>query len=161
MKLSSQEEYGLRCLLQLARQPDRSLAIPEIGLAEGISAHNVAKLLRILRQGSIVESERGQHGGYTLARPSHEITVGEVLAVLGGRLYEPGFCQNFSGIEKDCTHSSTQCSVRGLWHQLQHAVDEVLSRTTLHDLLHCGDGDYAPADTAATPGLLEITAADC
>ena len=84
MKLSSQEEYGLRCLLQLARQPDRSLAIPEIGLAEGISAHNVAKLLRILRQGSIVESERGQHGGYTLARPSHEITVGEVLAVLGG-----------------------------------------------------------------------------
>ena len=46
MKLSSQEEYGLRCLLQLARQPDRSLAIPEIGLAEGISAHNVAKLLR-------------------------------------------------------------------------------------------------------------------
>ena len=70
MKLSSSEEYGLRCLLQLARQtPGSSLTIPEISQAEGITHHNVAKLLRILRQGGLVESARGQQGGYALAKP--------------------------------------------------------------------------------------------
>ena len=64
MKLSSSEEYGLRCLLQLARQaPGHSLTIPEISQAEGITHHNVAKLLRILRQGGFVASARGQQGG--------------------------------------------------------------------------------------------------
>ena len=144
MKLSSQEEYGLRCLLQLAREPEHSLTIPEISQAEGISTHNVAKLLRILRQGGMVDSERGQHGGYTLARPPQEIAVDQVLQILGGRLYEPGFCQHFSGVEEDCTHSSTECSVRGLWNQLQQAVDRVLSQTTLFDLLYCSDEEYAP-----------------
>ena len=144
MKLSSQEEYGLRCLLQLARTaPGQSLTIPEISQAEGISIHNVGKLLRILRQGGIVDSERGQHGGYTLTKAPQNIAVDEVLTVLGGRLYEPGFCQHFSGLEKDCTHSSTQCSVRGLWHRLQDAVDQVLSQTTLFDLLHNSDQEYA------------------
>ena len=158
MKLSSQEEYGLRCLLQLARnEPGQSLTIPEISQAEGISIHNVGKLLRILRQGGIVESERGQHGGYTLARAPQNIAVDEALIVLGGRLYEPGFCQHFSGVEKDCTHSSTQCSVRGLWHRLQEAVDQVLSQTTLFDLLDTNEEEFAPT---ADRGLLEISDID-
>ena len=69
MKLNSSEEYGLRCLLQLARQTPGSLTIPEISQAEGITHHNVAKLLRILRQGGFVASARGQQGGYALAKP--------------------------------------------------------------------------------------------
>ena len=69
MKLNASEEYGLRCLLQLARQAPGSLTIPEISQAEGITHHNVAKLLRILRQGGFVASARGQQGGYALAKP--------------------------------------------------------------------------------------------
>ena len=56
MKLNSSEEYGLRCLLQLARQAPGSLTIPEISQAEGITHHNVAKLLRILRQGALSQA---------------------------------------------------------------------------------------------------------
>ena len=67
MKLSAQEEYGLRCLLRLAREGESSsLTIPEISLSEGISNHYVAKLMRILRRGGFVRSARGQAGGYTL-----------------------------------------------------------------------------------------------
>ena len=63
MKLSSQEEYGLRCLLLLARQPvGDSLTISEVGAAEGVSPHNVAKYFRLLRQGGFVGSERGPFG---------------------------------------------------------------------------------------------------
>ncbi|NKB67118.1 MAG: Rrf2 family transcriptional regulator [Candidatus Latescibacteria bacterium] len=148
MKLSAQEEYGLRCLLELARQkPGHSLTIDEIGQAEGISTPNAAKLLRILRQGGFVESVRGQHGGYTLAQAPEQIVVGEVLALLGGRLYEPTFCNQFAGSEESCLHTPSACSVRALWGQVQEAVDQVLSRTTLQDLLqhsqtvHQGSGE--------------------
>jgi Rrf2 family protein len=135
MKLSAQEEYGLRCLLRMARQGEAvSLTIPEISQAEGISGHYVAKLMRILRRGGFVTSARGQAGGYTLARPAQQIVVGEALAALGGRLYEPAFCSSHTGQVKVCTHS-VDCSVRSLWSAVQHAVDQVLSRTTLKDLV--------------------------
>ena len=136
MKLSAQEEYGLRCLLQLARQASgESLAIPEISQAEGITHHNTAKLLRILRQGGIVASARGQHGGYKLAKPPDEIAVADALAVLGGRLYDDRFCDHFAGSKDNCTHSPAACSVRALWYQVQQAVDQILAETTLADLL--------------------------
>ena len=135
MKLSSQEEYGLRCLLQIARQGDaRSLTIPEISRTAGISSHYVAKLMRILRHGGLVKSVRGQAGGYTLSRPPDQITVGQALAVLGGRLFEPDFCELHAGIEKVCTQS-IDCSIRSLWRAVQLVVDQVLSKTPLQDLL--------------------------
>src|SRR5215472_8505783 len=85
MKHSAQEEYGLRCLLRLAREGELgSLTITEISLAEGISSHYVAKLMRILRRGGFVKSARGQAGGYTLSRGADQIVVGEALAALGG-----------------------------------------------------------------------------
>ena len=65
MKLSAQEEYGLRCLLQMAsRGNEASLSIPEISRAEGLSVPNVAKLMRLLRIAGFVKSVRGQSGGY-------------------------------------------------------------------------------------------------
>ena len=96
MKLSSLEEYGLRCLLQLARGgSDQSLTIEEISQAEGVTPPNVAKVMRILRRGGFVESVRGQNGGYKLAFSARAISVGEALEVLGGRLYDPSFCEHF------------------------------------------------------------------
>jgi Rrf2 family protein len=135
MKLSAQEEYGLRCLLRVAGAGQgESLTIPEIGRAEALSIAYVAKLMRILRQGKFVRSVRGQTGGYTLARSPESIAVGEVLAALGGRLFEPQFCDQFSGLKRICTHS-VDCSIRSLWRAVQSAVDTVLTGITLRDLL--------------------------
>jgi Rrf2 family protein len=135
MKLSAQEEYGLRCLLRLARhEPAASMTIAELSLAEGISSHYVAKLLRILRRGGFVKAARGQAGGYTLARAASQIVVGEALALLGGRLYEPAFCHEHAGSENLCTNS-VDCSIRSLWRTVQLVVDQVLARTTLKDLV--------------------------
>lgn len=136
MKFSSQEEYGLRCLLRIARQGGHGgLTIPEISGAEGISSFYVAKLLRVLRRAGLVKSARGQIGGYTLSRPPNQIVVGEALAALGGRLFEPDFCEDHAGVEVTCT-SSVDCSIRSLWQAVQQMVDRVLSKTTLTDLLH-------------------------
>ncbi len=154
MKISAQEEYGVRCLLQLGRRGDgASLTIPEISRAEGISSHYAAKLLRVLRKGGLIKSVRGQSGGYTLAKPLDQITVAEAMAVLGGRLYDPEFCDSHGGGgEMVCAHT-TACSIRSLWHSLQRAVDQVLGKTTLADLL---PKDSVPLGSLSRSGLTGI-----
>jgi Rrf2 family protein len=135
MKLSSHEEYGLRCLLQVAhRGANGSATIPEISRHEGISIAYVGKLMRILRQGGFVKAARGKIGGYTLALPPERVYVGNVLTVLGGRIYEADFCNRHSGALTSCAHS-TDCSIRSLWRTLQGAVDSILRETTIRDLL--------------------------
>jgi len=157
MKLSAQEEYGLRCLLRLGAQGDSgSLTISEISRAEGISPEYVAKLMRILRQGGLVTSARGAAGGYTLSRPAEQITAGEALELLGGRLFESGFCERHAGAESLCTHS-IDCSIRSLWQALQIAVDQVLTRTTLKDLL-CSEPEMVllMTDLIRTPSRAQV-----
>jgi Rrf2 family iron-sulfur cluster assembly transcriptional regulator len=135
MKFSSQEEYGLRCLLRIARDGgEKGLTIPEISQSEGISIPNAAKLLRILRLGGFLESSRGQTGGYSLSKPAEEIAVGDVLSVLGGKLYDKEFCSSYSGNVNIC-NNSIDCSIRSIWQTVQLAVDEVLNKITLKDLL--------------------------
>ena len=136
MKLSSHEEYGLRCLLRIGlAAKDESLTIPEISQAEALSPAYTAKLLRILRRGGFIISARGKTGGYALARPADQIVIGDVIGVLGGRLFESkNFCHEHAGQMQICTRS-VDCSVRSLWHAVQSVVDEVLSKTTLQDLL--------------------------
>ncbi len=135
MKFSSQEEYGLRCLIRIGKSDSpNGLTIPEISQLEGLSEAHVGKILRILRLGGFVESSRGQTGGYKLSRPASEIIIGEVLNVLGGKLFESGFCENHSGMETICTHT-IDCSIRSLWSIIQNLLDGVLSKTTLHNLM--------------------------
>ena len=135
MKLSTQEEYGLRCLLRLGREPEGgSLTIAQLSRQEGISAANVAKMMRVLRRAHLVTSTRGKDGGYALARPADQIRVGEVLATMGGRLFDAGFCDIHSGSTSQCAHMG-DCSIRSVWRMLQDAIDGVLGRMTLKDLL--------------------------
>lgn len=136
MKLSAHEEYGLRCLLRIGlAENDESVTIPEISQAEGLSPAYTAKILRMLRRGGFIKSARGKAGGYTLARPAGQIVIGDVIDGLGGRLFESkNFCHEHAGQIQVCTRS-VDCSVRSLWHAVQTVVDEVLSRTTLQDLL--------------------------
>ncbi len=136
MKLSAQEEYGLRCLLQMASRGDgANLSIPEISRAEGLSVPNVAKLMRLLRIAGFVKSVRGQAGGYTLANPASMIVIGEVLESLGGKLFGDRFCGRHAGLETVCVHNS-DCSMRALWLGLQNMLEKVLFHATLADLLH-------------------------
>lgn len=134
MKFSSQEEFGLRCLIQVAKHQDLGgVTIQQISEIERLTVPNVAKLLRILRMGGFIESTRGQIGGYTLSRPANEIKISDVLETLGGRLFEPGFCNDFSGLDKVCIHN-LDCSIRTLWLRIQNAVDQAILNLTLQDL---------------------------
>jgi len=135
MKFSTQEEYGLRLLLRIAKSDStKGLTIPEISEQEGISAANAGKILRMLRLAGFIESARGQTGGYRLTRSPSQIPISEVLSALGGKLYESGFCDLHAGIENICTNS-IDCSIRSLWKTIQTLLDGVLDKLSLQDLL--------------------------
>jgi Rrf2 family transcriptional regulator, iron-sulfur cluster assembly transcription factor len=137
VKLQAPEEYGLRCLLQLASEPSGFLRVPQIAQREGLTTAYATKLLGSLRAQGFVCSVRGQKGGYQLARPPSEINVGEVLEALGGRLYAPEFCFDHKVDGHNCVHR-VDCSVRALWAALDAAVGDVLATTNLSHLL-CGE----------------------
>ena len=135
MKFSAQEEYGIRCLLRIAKATtSNGLTIPEISQLEGLTPANVGKILRILRMGGFIESARGQTGGYKLAHAPKDIIIGDVLSALGGKLYEDDFCSLHAGVESIC-NNSIDCSIRSLWSTIQNLLDGVLSKLTLKDLI--------------------------
>jgi|SRR5579884_693898 len=138
MKITSQEEYGLRCLLRLARAGSgQSLTIPEIAAAEGLSIPYAGKLLGVLRQAGLIASVRGRSGGYRLARDPAMIGLGSVLMTLGEPLFmEPEYCQRHAGTETDgtCVHHNG-CTLRGLWQTLEGWIRHTLDQVTLADLL--------------------------
>lgn len=138
MKITAQEEYGLRCLLHLARvEGEHSLTIPEIAAAEGLSQPYAAKLLAVLRQAGLIESVRGRAGGYRLAQPPADIALGSLLLVLGEPLFEdPGYCREHAGGSADglCVHHGG-CTLRALWQTLEQWMRGALNEITLADLL--------------------------
>jgi Rrf2 family protein len=138
MKITAQEEYGLRCLLRFARGgPAHWLTIPEIAAAEGLSIPYAAKLLAVLRQGGIIESERGRSGGYRLTAAPADVGLGSVMLVLGEPLFEDtDYCQRHAGTENDgqCVHHDS-CTLRGLWRALEVWMRTTLNSITLADLL--------------------------
>lgn len=138
MKITSSEEYGLRCILQLARQPKESLSLAEISRLEGLSTAYAGKLLAQLRNCGLVEAVRGRGGGYMLTRPPDEINVQEVLFAFGDKLFESNFCEEHQGVGESCVHAGSMCNIRSLWGVLDGMLSAVLSRTTLADLLCYG-----------------------
>jgi Rrf2 family transcriptional regulator, iron-sulfur cluster assembly transcription factor len=135
MKITAQEEYGLRILIRIARCQDKDgMSIPQLSEAEGLSSHYVAKLTRVLRLEGFINSTPGSKGGYVLARPPKEININLVLKALGGALFDSEFCNFHVGIGKLCTNS-VDCSARSLWQMIQYTVDNLLNTITLLDLI--------------------------
>ena len=136
MKITAQEEYGLRILIRIAGCGDeQGMSIPQLSEAEGLSSHYVAKLTRVLRMGGFINSTPGYKGGYVLAKPAKEIRVKQVLKVLGGVLFDQEFCGLHAGSLKLCTNS-VDCSARSLWQMIQFTVDQLLDKISLHELVN-------------------------
>jgi Rrf2 family transcriptional regulator, iron-sulfur cluster assembly transcription factor len=136
MKITAQEEYGLRILIRIASCKDQEgMSIPQLSEAEGLTPHYVAKLARVLRMGGFINSTPGYKGGYVLAMPAKEIIINDVLKSLGGALFDQKFCGSHSGSMKICTNS-VDCSSRSLWQIIQFNLDQLLNKISLHDLVN-------------------------
>jgi Rrf2 family protein len=135
MRITAQEEYGLRCLLQLAMQPDGApLSVKEIASREGLSVAYVEKLLYLLNRAGLTQSVRGINGGYCLSRPPEKISLGEVVRMLGGFASDAEICNQFTGNLDSCVHLQN-CGLRPLW-RVAFYIQSMLDRISLSQLLY-------------------------
>jgi len=135
MKISALEEYGLRCLIQVARSENKGpLSIPEIARREGITVDYTTKLLTTLRRGGFLKSVRGTQGGYLLARSPEQITLAQVIRHLGGPIFETSTCSHFPGSETQCVHL-TDCGMRSVWVGVTKHLFDVFDKLTLAEIM--------------------------
>ncbi|HEY8561808.1 MAG TPA: Rrf2 family transcriptional regulator [Pyrinomonadaceae bacterium] len=134
MKISAQEEYGLRCLVQLANLSNgESLTLPQIAEREGISPANAGKLMWLLNKAGFVQATRGTKGGYSLARPANEIRLNEVIKVLDADVLNK-HCESYTGVLDECVHKG-DCGIRPVIVGLHEIVENALSQITLAQLV--------------------------
>ncbi len=146
MKITAQEEYGLRCLIQLARvSQGQVVSVKEIAVKEGLSGAYAEKLLRILSKAGLVHSVRGLKGGYVLNRPAASVTLGEVVRALGTVETTNHICSVFTGNKDACVHFS-DCGIRSVWSGLTTYIQRFLDQTTLATTL---DREYTVAEHLA------------
>ena len=131
MKLSTKGQYGTRMLLDIAlHQDEEPVLLRDIAHRQQISLPYLEHLVTPLIAGGIVRSTRGAKGGISLARPSEQIRLNEVIQLLEGSI-APVECVNDPGV---CSRSEF-CVTRDLWDELKQAMNGVLESTTLQNLV--------------------------
>ena len=134
MKLSTKGRYVLRAMIDLA---DYSEEMPQsiacIAARQSISDSYLEQLMAKLKKAGLITSIRGAQGGYVLAKPSKEISVGDILRALED--LSPVNCVGLKG-EQACGGSDT-CVTRNVWKRIddsiQHAVDSIFLDELVED----------------------------
>ena len=132
MQVSSKTEYGLRCLLLMARQADKSVSISQIAAQERLPRQFVHQIFLKLRRAGIVKSTRGTQGGFCLASPPSEISVGAVVRLLEGVPLQDT-CDHFNR-RTSCGHLG-DCSLRPVWQTISQRLWEALDGIHLQHLV--------------------------
>lgn len=131
MKISTKGRYGLEALLDMAIHiSEGHTSLKSISERQGMSENYLEQLFVSLRKNGIVESIRGAQGGYRFAKPTDEITVGEILRALEGPL-SPVKCV----VNRSCCDRFDFCATRTLWGKLMNNLDELVDGITITDLI--------------------------
>ncbi len=134
MRFTTRTEYGLICMIYMAKQADPTswVTIKEMAVKENYPVPYIEKILQALRQAKLVISHQGNHGGYTLARKPSEITVRQVIEALEGGTFDI-FCAPDTRGDIVCTHFCL-CGVKPIWRRTKQILDEFYDSLTLEML---------------------------
>jgi len=138
--LTKKAKYGLKALVHLATvEPGRPELVNDIAEAEQIPKKFLDAILADLRNAGFVHSKKGKGGGYALARPPKEISIGAVVRALDGPL-APIQCASKTVYRRcdDCTNEN-HCAVRLVMLQVREAIAGVLDNTTLEEMRDLGE----------------------
>jgi Rrf2 family protein len=133
--LTKKGKYGLKAMVHLAGlEPGQLAQVADIAHTNSISKKFLDHILTALRNAGLVYSKKGKGGGYALARPAHEIRVGEIVRALDGPL-APIPCASVTAFRPcdDCDDLKS-CSVRIIMVEARNAIASVLDHTTLAEM---------------------------
>ncbi len=132
MKLSTRGRYGARLMLDLAlHYGEGNIILRDIAKRQEISNKYLGSLVPPLKKAGLINSSRGAHGGYTLAKPPEEITLREIIVAVEGNIAlaecvpTPSVC-----------HRSNSCVARDIWDQVSEVILRTLESITLRDMVN-------------------------
>ena len=137
MMFSTKAEYGIRVMVHLARQgSDAPISLGSIADGEGLPLAYLEHLVQRLRRAGLVESRRGAHGGYSLARPAGSVAMAEVVEALEGEI-APIECitADADGALVCAREGQEPCPTKLLWTRVQGSIVRTLNDMTLADLV--------------------------
>lgn len=142
MLFSTKAEYGVRLMVELGRRADRGpVPLTAVAEIENLPLSYLEHLVAKLRKAGLVNSTRGAHGGYVLARPAEEIEMLEVVEALEGPVVPMECFHEEPEGRVQCSHRSGEgqtdgtCATKFLWMRVHAGVTSALRDTTLAELV--------------------------
>lgn len=138
MKLSTKGRYGLQLMVDLGvYSKDRHVSLKSISERLGISESYLEQLAALLKKNRLVSSVRGAQGGYFLARPANEISIGDILRALEGSL-APTECTCEHTKEYHCEQNcgiSGKCVTKSVWERIRDGINQIVDGIALQELI--------------------------
>jgi Rrf2 family protein len=135
MKLSKRSEYGLKALIELASYYGQGVVtVSQIAAKHQISVKFLELILLDLRRAGVLHSRQGVHGGYYLAAPPEQITIGQVVRILDGTI-APIRCVSKMSYERCTCPDEELCELRLIMLKVRNAIADVLDNISLADVV--------------------------
>jgi Rrf2 family protein len=132
LKISTKGRYSLRFLLDLAEHRDQGfIALKDIARRQGISKKYLEQLVPLLNRPELLHANRGYQGGYKLAKPPEQYTVGQILRITEGGLCPVACLEN----DPNACERAGICKTLPVWKGLQTAINNYLDGITLQTIL--------------------------
>jgi len=132
MKISTKGDYATRALQDLALHYDEGpIPVETVAERQGLPVRYLEQLLLTLKRAGFLMSKRGVNGGYYLAKPPREITLGQIIRAVDGPTV-PIFCVG-DGARERC-QQETACVLREVWGEVRDAVAAIVDHVTLEDI---------------------------
>lgn len=132
MKVSTKGRYALRMMLDLAEyQQDNYVSLKDIAARQNISKKYLEQIVPLLSRNGFLRTNRGNMGGYRLAKNPENYTVGDILRATEGSL-APVSCLEYE--ENDCPRAG-ECSTLFIWSGLYKVINDYLDNITLQNII--------------------------
>jgi Rrf2 family protein len=152
MRISTKGDYATRALQDLALHHDQGpIPIEKVASRQGLPVRYLEQLLLTLKRVGLLQSKRGVNGGYSLARPPSQITLGEILRAVEGPI-DAIYC--VGDPPRDQCAFETECVLREVWTRVSQAVSAIVDHTTLADLCERAKAVAGRPAILSEPGLV-------
>ncbi len=133
MKLTAKGRYAIMAITDLAAQgPDSVVSLSEISERQSISLSYLEQLFGKLRKAGLVDSFRGQSGGYSLSEPAKDISLEAIISAVDEEIKLHGCTPE---IKQHCTGHTTQCMTHSLWDALEAHIEDFLAKVSVADVV--------------------------